>query len=240
MRLHIRAHEIRMAIKRLRDFRRRRQDKLRYVPPEYDIVDVLSSSSIVMDFGLGPDADFSTHLIQGYGLRVHGFDPTRKHASGLLRVVSRHNSLFVFYPYALSADSKRAPFYESRTQVSGALRTDHPNTRGLGAVAYEVQCVTLDDAMNLVDTNWVDLLKLDVEGAEYEVIDSLSRSTIDRVGQLIVEFHHHCLPSVTPEQTTDSVRRLKSFGFRAYTLDGVNYLFYRPSLPGRRAVAAEH
>lgn len=239
MRLHIRAHEIRMSIKRLRDLPRRRQEKLRYVPPEYDIVDVLSSSSIVMDFGLGPDADFSTHLIRRYGLRVHGFDPTRKHAGGLLRVVSRHNSLFAFYPYALSANSKRAPFYESPTQVSGALRTDHPNTRGTKAIAYEVQCVTLDDAMTLVGTNWVDLLKLDVEGAEYEVIDSLRRSTFDRVGQLVVEFHHHCLPSVAPEQTMDSVRRLKSFGFHAYTLDGVNYLFYRPSVRGRPAAAAE-
>jgi hypothetical protein len=35
----------------------------------------------------------------------------------------------------------------------------------------------------------VDLLKLDIEGAEYDVLADLLSSTI-RIGQLLVEFHH--------------------------------------------------
>jgi len=50
-----------------------------------------------------------------------------------------------------------------------------------------VPCITLQDIYNEIGTD-IDLLKLDIEGAEYEILEN-----IDPIPkQITVEFHEHC------------------------------------------------
>jgi FkbM family methyltransferase len=51
----------------------------------------------------------------------------------------------------------------------------------------KVNCITLQDIYNEIGTN-IDLLKLDIEGAEYEIL--LDIEPIPK--QITVEFHEHC------------------------------------------------
>lgn len=53
---------------------------------------------------------------------------------------------------------------------------------------FDVQCYTIKDFSKLVDVPFWDLIKLDIEGAEYEVIMSLTEAPAT---QLSVEFHCH-------------------------------------------------
>jgi hypothetical protein len=58
----------------------------------------------------------------------------------------------------------------------------------------------------------IDLLKLDIEGAEIEFLDAAKDADLARVGQLTIEFHDHC--GITPR--ADVVRvcnRLSELGF---------------------------
>jgi hypothetical protein len=50
-----------------------------------------------------------------------------------------------------------------------------------------VPCITLQDIYNEIGTD-IDLLKLDIEGAEYEILENLE--PIPK--QITVEFHEHC------------------------------------------------
>ncbi|HEX4353069.1 MAG TPA: FkbM family methyltransferase [Polyangiales bacterium] len=60
----------------------------------------------------------------------------------------------------------------------------------------------------------IDLLRLDVEGAEYEAIDAISRSAL-RPCQLLVDFHHH-LPHWRVSQTERALRQLSELGYRIF------------------------
>jgi hypothetical protein len=74
----------------------------------------------------------------------------------------------------------------------------------------------------------VDLLKLDIEGAEYSVIDDLRASEI-RPRQLIVEFHHR-QHGVGIDRTRSAVATLKALGYRLFHVspNGEEYSFLIP------------
>jgi hypothetical protein len=60
----------------------------------------------------------------------------------------------------------------------------------------------------------IDLLRLDLEGAEYRAIGLLCESTL-RPCQLLIEFHHH-LPGVSLEQTERALAQLNELGYRIF------------------------
>ena len=73
-------------------------------------------------------------------------------------------------------------------------------------------------------------MKLDLEGAEYALLDNIHADELSRVKQLFVEFHHHCLPQYKIDDTCRVVAQLEAKGFEAFSLDGHNFLFYRSNL----------
>jgi FkbM family methyltransferase len=56
----------------------------------------------------------------------------------------------------------------------------------------------------------IDLCKIDIEGAEYEVFDSSADSLLQNIRYLLIEFHN-------PEKTTALVQRIQSLGFTEMT-----------------------
>jgi len=201
--------------------------RLTRVEPCYFIRDTLTAQSIVVDCGLGPDADFSQAIIRRYGCICHGFDPTRRHQRSLSAVCDQYPSRFRLYPYAVAGTSGVVTFYENPSQVSGSVCSGHINVRCGAAECYEVRAVTLTGLMDTVGSSVIDLLKLDVEGCEYEVLAGLSPALAARIPQLVVEFHHHCITGVRGSATRQTIGHLADLGYASYTRDGLNYLFFQ-------------
>lgn len=71
-----------------------------------------------------------------------------------------------------------------------------------------VRCYTLDDYMKLKGVEFFDLIKSDIEGAEYEMIMNLTKPPSR---QISIEFHMHCYQ--TAEQVNEIVLKLNSLGY---------------------------
>ncbi|MDX6689288.1 MAG: hypothetical protein QOG15_745 [Solirubrobacteraceae bacterium] len=54
---------------------------------------------------------------------------------------------------------------------------------------HTVRVITLDDVFELYDIDCCDLLKLDCEGAEYEILYGCSARTLGRIRHLVLEYH---------------------------------------------------
>jgi FkbM family methyltransferase len=54
---------------------------------------------------------------------------------------------------------------------------------------FSVETITLDELLDRSDFPTVDLLKMDIEGAEREVFDTVQPQTLRRIGAAIVEWH---------------------------------------------------
>ncbi len=168
----------------------------------------LQSGSVVVDIGLGEDASFSESIIRQYGCVVNGFDPTPRAIEYVKRLRNDHLRLF---EYGIGITGGRAQFYlpTNELHVSGAL---HPE-RHLGGGSIEIDLVTIGQMFELLQCERIDLLKLDVEGAEYDLIKSSEfRACAGEIDQLCIEFHHRWR-SHGRKSTEDAVSALHNLGF---------------------------
>ena len=209
---------------RLRDARR---NGLVYVEPNFVYRPNLSSTSVVIDGGCSYQADFSVYLMRRHGVRAFGVDPTRKHGSALRELEIQYPNRFVHVPCAIAAADGDLTFTESETNESGSLLQDHVNVMQDRTTSYHVRALTLASLLDHIGVDAVDILKLDLEGAEYELLDGTTPEQLRPFKQVFVEFHHHAVSRFGEADTQRIVRRLSSFGLNAFSLDDHNYLFYR-------------
>ncbi len=187
-------------------------------------VDSLSKAAVVYSFGVGEDASFDIALIDRYGLTVHAFDPTPKSIQWVHRQNFPPN--FVLHEYGLADFDGEVTFNSPKNQdhVSHTM-LDRPS----GNATIQVPVKTLTTIMQELDHDHIDLLKMDIEGAEYQVIEDLVKSTI-RPAQLLIEFHHR-FPEVGIKKTQDSLALLRGIGYRLFAVSDIGEEFsfiYKP------------
>lgn len=185
----------------------------------------LHKGSIVLDIGLGENVSFSQSLIERFGLVVHGFDPTPR-SIAYVRNLALPN--LILHEFGVGLSTGQAEFFlpNNAAHVSGSLIAEgHVGTRKM-----QVSLLSIADIFQQVRCKHVDLLKLDIEGAEYELIASEEFSDhADRIGMICIEFHHRW-KSLGKESTLRAARTLRSLGFRcawASSTTNEEFLFVR-------------
>jgi FkbM family methyltransferase len=151
----------------------------------------IDESSICYSVGIGEDVSFDLGLIERLNCSVFAFDPTPRAVQYVESVISTHQQ-FTFTPVGIWSESTTLRFYspEDETHVS------HSVTNAQGTDSYfEAECWTILDAMNKFGHSRIDLLKLDIEGAEYSVLYALFQTDI-RPRVIAAEFH--LTSSLTP------------------------------------------
>lgn len=176
----------------------------------------LSPGSVVYSLGVGEDTALDVALIEQYGAVVHAFDPT---PSSVALVREMHlPEAFRFHPWAIAGADGQLTFYP-RVRKDGTLSDvmytqipeDAARDHGIRVPAY-----TLGTVVEKLGHDRIDLLKMDIEGAEYDVLEGMLRSPI-RPHQLLVEFHHR-FPGIGKARTAAMIDRLREAGYRIFAV----------------------
>lgn len=186
----------------------------------WDIVTTgLDTRSVVYSFGVGEDASFDLALIEKFNLVVHAFDPTPKSIEWVRR--QRLPERFVMHDFGIAAFDGNVSFNppENPGHVSHTL-LERPSTK---EKAISVPVKRLGTIMKELGHDRIDVLKMDIEGAEYDVIEDISRSGI-RPPQILVEFHHR-FPGVAVSRSNEAIDRLRSMGYRLYAVSATHEEF---------------
>lgn len=85
---------------------------------------------------------------------------------------------------------------------------------------YEVNVVTVERVIRENNLNYVDFLKMDIEGAEYEVIHNMSQETADKIKQISMETHN-------PKKNKNLIKKLKEFGYEVEEHKGLEIYAYK-------------
>ena len=166
--------------------------------------DFVSASSIVYSFGIGEDASWDMQLIAAKGCVIHAFDPTPKSLAWVGREIFEPR--FLVHPWGLAAEDGTIDLWlpANPSHVSASCRP----SPSMSSIRIRVPCRSLPSIMAELGHSRVDVLKMDIEGAEYEVLDSIiNDGTISRIGALLVEFHHW-MPSFRLGDTRAAMKRM--------------------------------
>lgn len=172
--------------------------------------DRITAESIVYSFGVGEDISFDLAIIKRFDVHVHAFDPTPKS----IRWINQQNlpPQFHFHELGLADYDGVATFALPRPDfVSYALSQETPD----GQRVIQAQVNRLKTIAQKLGHRRIDILKMDIEGAEYRVIDDLENVGLP-IGQLLVEFHHQIGNAAAVNQTRRAIATLNELGFRLF------------------------
>lgn len=181
---------------------------------------LIGKDSVIYSVGLGQDISFDLGMIKNFDVAVHGFDPTPLSANWI-----RNQDLptsFHFHEIGLSGEDGELGLFEPPEDnfVSHTL-TD----QGKGKDQVFVKVSRLKTIMSELEHSHIDVLKMDIEGCEYQVIEDILDCNI-LPNQLLVEFHHSVLKMGFPP-TKSAYAYLTDAGYRLFHLstNGNEYCF---------------
>lgn len=167
--------------------------------------DLIEESSVCYCVGAGSDVSFDLALIERYGAQVRCIDPFnvfREQAEARAAGDPR----FTFHEVALAAEDGPLDMYGAEDPESGSLSA--ANLYGTEAVKT-MPGRSLPSLMQELGDDKIDLLKLDIEGSEYEVLPTLNLRAIG-VRVLCVELH----PSESVKGARELIAAIRAQGYR--------------------------
>jgi FkbM family methyltransferase len=169
---------------------------------------LLPLAPVIYSVGIGKDVSFDLALIKQYDFTVHGFDPTPG-----VKYWLESQSLprqFRFYGIGIADFDGEVDFYLPSRQdfISHSMTQARQYSRD----SIRVPVTKLSTAMARLGHERIDILKMDIEGAEYAVLYDLIKDRIG-VGQILVEFHHR-LSSVGTDKTRAVLSSLNEYGMK--------------------------
>jgi len=174
----------------------------------------LSSDSIIYSLGLATNIEFDLRIIEKYGAHVHGFDPTPESVKWI--EAQDLPAQFHHHPVAIAGHdgeiSFQPPDQASNCSRATAQGANNPQVSSLRSQpSFLVPCKKLSTIMSEQEHSKIDLLKMDIEGAEYDVLEDLLGNEL-QISQILVEFHHR-FPGIGIQRTLDIVKKLRDRGY---------------------------
>ncbi|GJL81495.1 MAG: hypothetical protein DHS20C01_11290 [marine bacterium B5-7] len=182
-------------------------------------VDVLDNTSVVYSFGAGTDISFDLELHHLTGAEVHIFDPTPRSVEWMRQQhlpdgvkfheigIADHDGTISFHAPKRSSSSHFSPVVRYRDQQQ--------------AETVEAPVARLSTLADELKHEHVDLIKLDIEGGEYDVIADLVNNDYD-IGQILIEFHH-AYATIPLARTAEAVSTLRTAGYECFHISPRTY-----------------
>ena len=177
--------------------------------------DTLNESSVVYSFGVGEDISFDLQLMKRFHLHIHAFDPSPESLAWIGG--QKLPAGFHFYPYGLAATDGEISFAEPADPGIHSLFATHLEEKAAEGLKQHVLPVhRLPTIVQNLGHKKIDILKMDIEGAEYELIEDIVASPVP-VSQVLIEFHHR-FPYIGVKRTRQAISRLNLAGYRIFNV----------------------
>jgi len=174
------------------------------------IANSLKKESVVYSFGIGKDISFDLSIIEQYCCNLYAFDPTPEVIGWLKN--KQLPQQFKFNPMAIADHDGSLTFYTP--EIEGHIsHTEVPSEK---SKAVEVACKKISTITKELGSSQIDLLKMDVEGFEYDILRNMIEEKIIPK-QLLVEFHHF-FASRSNADTEQTIAFLEKNGYRLFNV----------------------
>lgn len=134
----------------------------------------------------GANIGLASMYFKNFAKIVYAIEPAQSHLRNLENVITQNNITNIkILPFALSNKMGKRKLYLSPNPTANSLMSTIT-----GQPSEEVQTITLDCILKNENIDHIDLLKLDVEGAESEIITSPDFIKIaQKISTIVGEWH---------------------------------------------------
>lgn len=173
----------------------------------------LPPEPIVYSFGIGEDISFDRAMIEKYNARVFAFDPTAKSIAWLKQ--QEVPATFQSFQYGISVQDGMLTFYPPINPAFVSHSINHnPHVQEEGISLPVKRFATI---VRELGHSTIDILKLDIEEAEYDVIPDVLSTPDVTVKQILVEFHHRFTEDGV-QKTEQTIERLNQHGYELFSV----------------------
>jgi FkbM family methyltransferase len=154
------------------------------VNKEFSSIEI-SNPSVIIDAGANIGAS-AVYFARRYpNARVFAIEPEQDNYNILLKNINKYNNIFPIKA-ALWGKKETRVIYDRFTGPSGYTISETNNkTESTG---QQVECITISSLIDDYDLHNIDILKMDIEGAEKCVLEN-SDDWINKVSIIIAELH---------------------------------------------------
>ena len=139
----------------------------------------LNESSIVFDLG-GHKGWFTEQINNKYESKIFCFEPVKDFAREIDAKFKDFSNIKTF-PLAVSNKNGKDVIYYNNDSSSTHVKTNN---------ALDIDCITLDKIMLDNNINEIDLIKINIEGEEYSLLEYMIKNNlIERCVNIQVQFH---------------------------------------------------
>lgn len=169
---------------------------------EYDGKIVITENDVVYDLGANVGV-FTMWSLIANAKQIYSFEPTNYLIPYLYETFHQHHPRVTIFDKAITGKNEVKQFNIGRHSVGNSLYTDlgNPNT-------IDVQCINIEQFIEENGLQQPTLMKVDIEGSEYEMFHSLTDRFIQSVKTWIVEFHYNY-----DDKAEKIIHRLLNLGF---------------------------
>lgn len=191
---------------------------------------LVNRESVVVDLG-AHKGEFSHEMSNSFGCKCYLVEalPSLFSQIGEAPLLKKYN-------FAMAGRDEPVELFVSQN-LEGSTITGSSAAGSNGAVT--VDGVTLGTLMARAGISAIDLLKMDIEGAEIGLFAAASDDILSNIKQITVEFHDFVPGGVSTQQVTDIKNRLQDLGFDAIKFSrslNTDVMFINRRLSGMSAV----
>ncbi|MEG3862990.1 FkbM family methyltransferase [Microcoleus sp. herbarium12] len=180
---------------------------------------LIDSQSLVIDLGANV-GQFSQEISREFNCRCYALEAVPAVYSQITE-----NNLVKKFNCAISDQNQPIDLYLSENRECHSVSQQAASIHGLQGV-ISVEGITLDTFLNNHKIESIDVLKVDIEGAEEALFNSTSDATLCNIKQVTIEFHDFVPGSISADEVKKIVNRLKRLGFVclpfSYLLPGID------------------
>lgn len=186
-----------------------------YERPGFEI----KNNDTVIDIGghIGLFALFSSQFCKSG--KIYCFEPVKENFD-MLKANIELNNIVNIIPVnaAVSTDNRTVTIYLNEDEAGHSMHV-------IGTKAVQVRSISLQNIFDSYNIDSCDFLKVDCEGEEYSIMDSLPISYYDKIRKICIEYH---FADIKPHLLEKLIKKLESFSFKIKTrkiLPDIGFLY---------------
>ena len=145
----------------------------------------LNKRSIVFDLG-GFKGDFASDLYARMPCKIYIFEPVKEYHL-IIKNRFKLNKMIKFFPYGLS-NKTESKFIEKKGECSSIFIKNNENYKS--KKMEKIKLLDIDEFINENKIYKIDLMKINIEGGEYDVIQRLvDTNKVEIIKNLQIQFH---------------------------------------------------